>query len=158
MWRLTRSTLTLLSSFGCDLVQNPVDALHDCFCQLEYDRMTYAVAARRKDGEQPSQSTNDDDDNNPNKINVAYAFQLQLYTRSTLSDIYKGLRGGSWFSIPTAQFTRNAITPFLNNCLLRWMIIVCEVVVIISIIIVAHGNITRCGIFLFPITITIARG
>ena len=83
--------------------------------------MTYDVTARRKDGEKPSQTTNDDDDNSPNKIDVTYTFQLQMYTRSTLSGIYKGLRRGSWFSIPTAQFTRNAITPFLDNRLLRWM-------------------------------------
>ena len=76
--------------------------------------MAYEDAMRKHGPEQPTNS-------NSHTLDVAYAFQLQLYTRSTLSDIYKGLRGGSWFSIPAAQFTRNAITPFLDNRLLQWM-------------------------------------
>ena len=101
-------------SSGGNAIRNPVDTLLDRFRQLERDQTAYDTARKKSE---PAQQTHYD----INTFDVAYAFQLQLYTRSTLSDIYKGLRGGSWFSIPAAQFTRNAITPFLDNRLLQWM-------------------------------------
>jgi hypothetical protein len=93
-----------------DTISNPMEALCDRFAELEKD-----------------QATLEDQSNDGNAVgfDTGYAFQLQLYTRSCLSDIYKGLRGGSWFSIPNAMFSRNAITPFLDNTLLR--LLMCSV-------------------------------
>jgi len=96
-------------------IRNPMDTLYDRMQQLERDRIAFDDAQRND--ESIVQTNND-----VATFDVSYALQLQLYTRSTLSDIYKGLRGGSWFSIPAAQFTRNAITPFLDNRLLQWML------------------------------------
>jgi len=93
-----------------DTISNPMDALCDRFAELEKDQTVLEDQSN---------------DANPVCFDAGYAFQLQLYTRSCLSDIYKGLRGGSWFSIPNAMFSRNAITPFLDNTLLR--LLMCSV-------------------------------
>ena len=89
-------------------IRNPIDTLQERFDELEEDKTALEKKAKNTDSKVA--------------FDVSYAFQLQLYTRSCLCDIYKGLRGGSWFSIPTAQFTRNAITPFLDNTLLRLLL------------------------------------
>jgi len=86
-------------------IRNPIDTLQERFDELEEDKTALEEKANNNDSMVA--------------FDVSYAFQLQLYTRTCLCDIYKGLRGGSWFSIPSAQFTRNAITPFLDNTLLR---------------------------------------
>uniref|UniRef100_A0A7S4JCU0 Glutamine amidotransferase type-2 domain-containing protein n=1 Tax=Odontella aurita TaxID=265563 RepID=A0A7S4JCU0_9STRA len=54
-------------------------------------------------------------------FDIMYSLQIELYTRAFLCDIYGGLRGGSWFAMPCAYFTRNAISasPFLDARLLR---------------------------------------
>lgn len=56
------------------------------------------------------------------EFDTAYALQLQLFTRAFLCDIYGGLRGGSWFAMPYAYFTRNAFSPFLDSQLLRLLL------------------------------------
>jgi hypothetical protein len=98
-------------------IRNPIDTLCDRFEELHEDQKAFEASAVER--------RTDDDDKSEQPIisfDFAYAFQLQLYTRSCLSDIYKGLRGGSWFSVPAAQFSRNAITPFLDNTLLRLLL------------------------------------
>mmetsp|Transcript_24367 Transcript_24367/g.57932 ORF Transcript_24367/g.57932 Transcript_24367/m.57932 type:complete len:695 (+) Transcript_24367:219-2303(+) len=89
---------TVIFGSAAESLQNPVDTLMERYEQLEQDKG--AVEG----------------------MDAAYAFQLQLYTRCNLSDIYGGLRKGSWFSIPSTQFTRNQITPFLDNRLLHYML------------------------------------
>ena len=89
---------------AAESLQNPVDTLTERFEQLERDKASLG-----------------------GKMDAPYAFQLQLYTRCNgLSDIYGGLRKGSWFSIPSTQFTRNQITPFLDNRLLHYMLSLTE--------------------------------
>ena len=102
-------------------IRNPIDTLCDRFEELYEDQNVLEASAIER-------RTDEDDDAPHIRFDFAYAFQLQLYTRSCLSDIYKGLRGGSWFSVPAAQFTRNAITPFLDNTLLR--LLLCSVSVL----------------------------
>jgi len=110
-----RATALFQAAFGpsSSIIQNPIDTLQDRFRRLECDQMEYDNARQSEPMRLPN--------NRPVTFDVAYAFQLQIYTRSGLSDIYGGLRSGSWFAIPAAQFTRNAITPFLDNRLLQCM-------------------------------------
>ncbi|KAL7546995.1 hypothetical protein ACHAWF_010315 [Thalassiosira exigua] len=94
-------------------VQNPMDSLSDRFEMLEADKVTLSRFFSDENGIKQQA---------PVSFDVAYGLHLQLFTRSYFSDIYKGLRGGSWFSFPSAQFTRNQITPFLDNQLLKLML------------------------------------
>lgn len=94
--------------------RNPCATLRERFSGLTQSQKDFASRVQ-------AQSLENDGDVKA-EFDAAYAFQLQLYTRAGLSDIYKGLCGGSWFSIPVAQFTRNAITPFLDNHLLQLLL------------------------------------
>ena len=93
---------------GKTTIHNPIQTLVDRFHQLKDDQHRFTSVANG--------------DDRVIGLDAGFAFQLQVYTRSFFCDIYKGLRGGSWFSMPIAQFTRNAITPFLDNTLLRLLL------------------------------------
>ena len=93
-------------------IRSPIDTLQDQFHSLKQDK---EILDKRF-------SESAENLQRPDSFDVSFALQLQFFTRANLSDIYKGLRGGSWFSIPAAQFTRNAITPFLDNHLLRLLL------------------------------------
>jgi len=99
-------------------ILNPIDTLCDRFQELEEDRRTFENRAASL----LTTTAGEDRRKEMFSYDIAYVFQLQLYTRSNLSDIYKGLRGGSWFSIPTAYFSWDSINPFLDNRLLQLMI------------------------------------
>ena len=116
---------TVIFGSAAEFLQNPVATLKERLEQLERDKASLG-----------------------GDMDAAYAFQLQLYTRCNgLSDIYGGFRKGSWFSIPSTQFTRSKsprlcvfaiyklfrtdtyvrkhedqITPFLDNRLLHYML------------------------------------
>lgn len=56
------------------------------------------------------------------QLDVAYALQLDLFTRAFQSDIYGGLRAGSWFAMSYSYFTRNCFSPFQDARALRLLL------------------------------------
>jgi len=107
-------------------VSNPTEALRATFNRLVQDqkKLDGSFSSKNNSSSSPSRF-NDNHGPLSIKLDVAYAFQLQLFTRSFLCDIYGGLQKGSWFAMPYSFFTRNSFSPFVDAKLLRW--IMCSV-------------------------------